>query len=87
MRAIRPGYDRIFLIGETDWLDYEIEVPITINEVVDAYWPGLGIILRFAGHVAGGISGADPAAQPKYGYLPFGGLGWLRWAARMSAIL
>jgi hypothetical protein len=35
--------------------------------------------MRFTGHVAGGLSGYDPDHQPKSGYLPFGGLGWLRW--------
>jgi hypothetical protein len=34
--------------------------------------------LRFAGHVVGGPR-HFPAAQPKWGYQPFGAIGLLRW--------
>lgn len=91
IRTVETGYDRLFLIGETDWQDYEILVPVTIHQVIAdppnpaGMPPGLGILMRFTGHVAGGISGNDPDDQPKSGYLPFGGLGWLRWTSNPPA--
>ena len=77
LRISQTGYNRIFLLGEDNWQDYEILVPITINEVL-ANGAGLGFIMRFAGHVVGGHRNW-PVAQPKWGYQPFGGIGWLRW--------
>jgi len=77
LHAVLPGYDRLFLVGKEQWQDYEILVPITINEVFPGT-AGLGIIMRFTGHIVGGHRDW-PLAQPKYGYQPFGGIGWLRW--------
>ncbi|MEJ2399368.1 MAG: hypothetical protein P8Z67_14365, partial [Gammaproteobacteria bacterium] len=39
---------------------------------------GMGFLMRFTGHLIGGHRNW-PFAQPKWGYQPFGGLGWLRW--------
>jgi hypothetical protein len=79
LRTQRPGYDRIFLIGQEDWQDYEVLVPVTIHEVF-AGTAGLGILMRFTGHIVGGHRNW-PDAQPKWGYQPFGGIGWLRWVS------
>jgi len=84
LRTKHTGYDRVFLIGEKQWQDYEVTVPITIHRVDSETSPvsgghGVGIILRFAGHVTGGHRNF-PAAQPKWGYQPFGAIAWLRWA-------
>lgn len=83
LRTLRPGYGRIFAIGEKAWQDYEVRTSVTIHAVNgDAPeshgGPGLGLILRFAGHVNGGHR-LFPSAQPKFGYQPFGAMGWLRW--------
>jgi len=77
------GYDRIFLVGNTSWRDYEVSVPLTIHGVSEQTGlrhggNGVGLILRFNGHVVGGHR-AFPPAQPKWGYQPFGAIGWLRW--------
>lgn len=77
LRVQRHGYDRIFLIGNETWQDYEVLVPVTINGVYPG-GAGLGILMRFTGHIIGGHRNW-PAAQPKWGYQPFGGIGWLRW--------
>ncbi len=82
LRTVETGYDRIFLIGEKDWVDYEILVPVTIHSIDNVTGPnsgnpGLGIIMRFAGHIVGGHRNF-PNAQPKWGYQPFGAIGWLR---------
>lgn len=83
LRTGHIGYDRIFLIGNTSWRDYEVTVPVTIHYVSEQTGPrhggnGVGLILRFSGHVVGGHR-EFPPAQPKWGYQPFGAIGWLRW--------
>ena len=82
LRTQRVGYDRIFLIGEESWQDYEILTPITLHSVEDGSSvsgpSGLGFLMRFTGHVVGGHRNW-PDAQPKWGYQPFGAIGWLRW--------
>jgi hypothetical protein len=83
LRTLQVGYDRLFLIGEKNWKDYEVTVPITINSVASTTGPSsgsnaLGIVLRFTGHVVGGPR-RWPAAQPKWGYQPLGAIGLLRW--------
>ena len=81
LRTLEIGYDRLFVIGETTWQDYEVTVPVTIhfldtNIPPDSAGNGVGVILRFTGHVVGGCRNF-PAAQPKWGYQPFGAIGWL----------
>lgn len=91
LRTLQVGYDRIFLIGEKDWQDYEVTVPVTIHRVTETTRPrsgsnGLGIVLRFTGHVAGGPRwGRFPPAQPKWGYQPFGAIGYLSWVKGATA--
>lgn len=83
LRTAQVGYDRLFLLGERTWRDYEIRTSITLHQVTTETSPisggnGVGIIWRFSGHVVGGPR-HFPAAQPKWGYQPFGAIGWLRW--------
>ena len=83
LRTRETGYDRLFLIGETWWDNYEAVVKLAVHRVDPATTPvsggqGVGVLLRFAGHVTGGPR-AFPSGQPKWGYQPFGGLTWLRW--------
>lgn len=83
LRTGHTGYDRIFLIGNRSWQDYEVTVPVTIHYVPQKTGPrhggnGVGLILRFTGHIAGGHR-KFPPDQPKWGYQPFGAIGWLRW--------
>jgi len=83
LRTKHMGYDRIFLIGEKNWQDYEIEVSMIINQVDEDASPsdggnGLGILFRFTGHINGGPRNF-PKMQPKWGYQPFGAITWLRW--------
>lgn len=78
LRIRRPGYDRLFLIGEAAWQDYEVTVPITVNRLDTVKWEtsGVGLLMRFTGHV---VASSDPDAQPKWGYRPNGGIGWPLW--------
>ena len=83
LRTGHVGYDRLFLIGERDWQDYEVTAEVTVHRVTEQTGPvsggnGLGVILRFAGHSIGGED-RFPVAQPKWGYQPFGAIAWLRW--------
>ena len=83
LRPAHLGYDRLFLIGDETWQDYEITAVVTIHEVTPETGPlsggnGLGVVLRFTGHVIGGPR-RFPIAQPKWGYQPFGAITWLRW--------
>lgn len=83
LRVGETGYDRLFLVGETTWQDYEALVPVTIHAIdsttgPNSGIPAVGMITRFAGHATSGF-GADPNAQPKWGFLPLGGIGWLRF--------
>lgn len=82
LQVVEPGYDRIFMIGDKSWKDYEITVPVKIFGLLDKdYQPcntgnSFGIIMRFQGHSVGG-PWYFPEAQPKWGYLPIGALGFL----------
>ncbi|MEX1239984.1 MAG: hypothetical protein WEB30_09705 [Cyclobacteriaceae bacterium] len=83
LRTLQTGYDRVFLIGDTTWQDYEVSVPFTVHRVDTETGPvsggnGLGLLMRFTGHVNGG-PGNFPTGQPKWGYQPFGCIGFLRW--------
>jgi hypothetical protein len=83
LRPAHLGYDRLFLIGDETWQDYEITAIVKIHEVTEETGPlsggnGLGVVLRFTGHLIGGPR-RFPIAQPKWGYQPFGAIAWLRW--------
>src|SRR5919106_3900843 len=83
LRTAHAGYDRLFLIGERSWQDYEITAAITVHGVDPDTGPfsggnGLGVVMRFAEHLVGGTR-RFPIAQPKWVYQPFGAIAWLRW--------
>lgn len=82
LRTQQVGYDRIVLIGDTAWQDYEISCPVTINALEEpgplSGGAGLGFYMRFTGYIVGGFRNF-PDVQPKWGYQPAGGIGWLRW--------
>lgn len=83
LRTRHTGYDRIFLIGNRSWQDFEVETSVTIHQVAKTTGPlhggnGVGLMMRFGGHITGGHR-CFPADQPKWGYQPFGAIGWLRW--------
>ncbi|MEM8714096.1 MAG: hypothetical protein AAGG01_24390 [Planctomycetota bacterium] len=83
LRSREPLYDRLFLIGNRAWHDYEIATTVTVHTVPDENAPmsggsGVGFIFRFAGHSV--EPPRFPEAQPKWGYQPFGAITWLRWS-------
>jgi hypothetical protein len=83
LRPAHIGYDRLFLLGDRTWQDYQITAAVTVHDVAPDTGPlsggnGLGFVMRFAGHVVGGPRNF-PVAQPKWGYQPFGAMAWLLW--------
>jgi hypothetical protein len=83
LRPAHVGYDLLFLLGDRTWQDYQITAVVTVHDVATETSPlsggnGLGVIMRFGGHVVGGPR-RFPIAQPKWGYLPMGATAWLRW--------
>ena len=86
--SIRPGiigYDRMIAIGEMNWKDYEITVPITINTPLDSLYshggPNFGIITRWQGHWDWDTT--KPVywsnKQPRPTWCPLGALGVYIW--------
>lgn len=84
------GYDRSVAIGDINWTDYEVTVPITIRGFdPDGFkspsnGPGVGVIMRWQGHYGQGegpYGDQWPECQPRVGFMPFGVLGWYRWRA------
>ena len=77
VRTIEPGYDRLISIGETSWENYEVQVPITINNLGQSNGrdgTGVGIMMRWTGHTDIPVSGW----QPKSGWRPLGAIAWYR---------
>lgn len=81
VKNVSIGYDRLIDLGDMNWTDYEITVPITVHSWdpngvggINGY-PGAGFILRWNGHTN------DPpvATQPLSGWNPFGNVVWYQW--------
>ena len=88
LRTAHVGYDRLYLIGERSWQDYEVTAEITVHDIDYATGPasggpGVGFIMRFIGHYVGGED-RFPIAQPKWGYQPLGAMTWVTWHRRQS---
>jgi hypothetical protein len=67
--ASARSYDRLIGFGNTNWRDYEVTVPVTIQAMYGLD-PGVGILLRWQGHL-------EDDEQPS-GRVRWGGLGWYR---------
>lgn len=83
LRSREPLYDRLFLMGDATWRDYQVRTSFVVHGVPAENAPmsggsGLGVILRFAGHSID--PPRFPEADPKWGYQPFGAIAWLRWS-------
>lgn len=71
VRTDRTRYDRTLAIGDRDWTDYEVTVPVTIHGIgADSLGrPAVGVMLRWPGHIPNG-------SQPGFEYRPQGGGAW-----------
>jgi len=80
LRTANIGYDRIFLIGDQTWTDYEVTARVTIHGMSNRTYPEsgrvkhVGFCLRWAGHSTENNAGGE---QPKWGLHPRGGIVWL----------
>jgi hypothetical protein len=89
LRVVEPGYDRLVAIGDTQWRDYTVTVPVTINGLdpdPQAYefpsnGPAVGVAINWQGHYGPGETSATnwPASQPRAGWWPLGALGIYAW--------
>jgi hypothetical protein len=90
--GLRPtllGYDRIVALGDLQWTDYEITVPVTVNAIDPAAYnpisgaPAIGVVLRWEGHTDTPVV----CGQPKCGYLPIGVAAWYDWEVEDEGFL
>ena len=90
VRAVEPDYDRVISLGDVNWTDYEVTVPVTFNALDTNSFtsstsggPGLGLLMRWNGHTD------NPVAnwQPKAGWLPHGAIAWYRWKSATDVSL
>lgn len=78
VRVVQPGYDRLLAIGDLQWENYEITVPVTVHAIdPSGYDPpsnglGVGLLLRWTGH-------QSDNHQPHQTYIPFGAICWYSW--------
>jgi hypothetical protein len=79
IRPLELGYDRVVVLGDVSWHDYEMTVPVTVHGLGPrngAYLSGnslVGFGLNWQGHTNTG------STQPGYFWYPTGALGWYRW--------
>lgn len=75
------GYDRLIALGDMNWKDYEVVVPITIHGFNGACYEypsihaGVGVVMRWKGHSNWG-SDQYASNQPFFGPGPYGAIGW-----------
>jgi chitodextrinase len=80
LRTLELGYDRTFVLGDTTWTDYEVEVEFTVHGLgpdSGTPWSGeplIGMGLRWIGHTPESAS-----QQPSAGFYPVGAYAWYRW--------
>lgn len=78
IRSLQAQYDRLVAIGDLQWTDYEVEVPITLHDFnaegfsFPSNRPGVGLVLRWVGHSDAG------SQQPEQGIDPLGAIGLYR---------
>lgn len=74
-KGVRPrngftGYDRIIAIGDMNWSNYEVSVPITVWSTPNGEG-GVGIISNWKGHQGSGLLPDDWSVMGAYGYYSF----------------
>ncbi len=82
------GYDRIVAIGDMDWTDIEVTIPITVHALdTSAYGspysvsPGIGLVPRWQGHTNNPSYSQDGCSMGMHcGWLPAGANPWYDFA-------
>ncbi len=79
IRTAEPGYNRMLVVGDVAWTDYEAAVPVIVHDVLfdegSGGSPGLGFFARWTGHT----DIPEAGWQPRIGWQPFGAIAWYRW--------
>ncbi len=79
LRPQQIGYDRLVGMGDINWENYEVQVPITVHGIDESGFlapsngPGIGIIVRWLGHLDDTNYTGDE--QPMRGWRRLGGVG------------
>jgi hypothetical protein len=70
VRPTQVGYDRLIAIGDVSWTSYEVLVPITLHSFspVGTDAGGVGIIVRWQGHIGTGTLPTGWTRLGAYGY-------------------
>jgi hypothetical protein len=91
LRTIEPAYDRVFGIGDINWVDFEVSAKFIAHAVLPkfekpSYGAGFFILTGWSGHTDDPVPGFDPKA----GWQPYGsfcGYSWInQYGARNLAI-
>jgi hypothetical protein len=81
LSPVETGYDRLVGIGDMQWRDYEVVVPITVHAIDAACYlqpsvhAGVGIVLRWRGHTNWNTD-SWTSGQPYCGPSNYGAIGW-----------
>lgn len=93
IRTQQIDYDRVLAIGDTNWTDYEVTVPITIHGIDPSSYgdpysigPGIGVNLRWLGHQYNDTFCPYPA-QPRCYWEPSGSSNWYEWLQSSPDVL
>lgn len=86
-RPIEFGYDRLLLIGDRSWRDYEVRTTLRLHGYnAGAFeWPSVhpaaGLVLHWPGHTHHPFrhDTVPLPRQPRSGVLPVGALAWYAW--------
>jgi len=79
VRPLELGYDRLVMLGDISWHDYELTVPVTVHGLGpghNSFRSGAGLVglaLNWRGHTQVG------SEQPNRYWYPTGALAWFRW--------
>lgn len=79
VRTLQEGYDRVLAIGDTDWTNYEVTVPMTVHSFGPGAYshlsgaPLIGLGMRWRGHTQVGTE------QPAWAWYPVGAYAWYRF--------
>jgi hypothetical protein len=79
----KPGFDRLFAIGDLTHKDYQVTVTVTVHSLTpDGYdapsnGPAIGLGMRWIGHTG--------TQQPRRDFWPAGAFCWYRWTTSGNA--
>lgn len=76
LRTVDVGYDRLLVVGEQSWTEYEVSTEVTVHGLGDEWGtpesgdPLVGLLLRWPGQT--NLDGEQPSA----GFFPIGAFAW-----------